>query len=72
MFFVQELLGETCLNIIEGFLSGGNRSNISFANDLTAEFFGCWVVEDKAYDSNQHRAILGSNNNIPVIPGRKN
>jgi hypothetical protein len=47
MFFVQELPGETCLNIIEGFLSGGKRANISFLNDLMAEVFGCWVVKIK-------------------------
>lgn len=58
--------------IIEGFLSGGNRADISFANDLTVEVFGCWVIEDKGYDSNRHRITLASNNNIPVIPGRKN
>ena len=30
------------------------------------------VIEDKGYDSDKHRANLRSNNNIPVIPGRKN
>ncbi len=34
--------------------------------------YGCYVIEDKGYDSNKHRANLKSNNNIPVIPGRKN
>jgi hypothetical protein len=58
--------------IIEGFLTGGNRADISFADDLTAEVFGCWVIEDKGYDSNGHRRELNSHNNIPVIPGRKN
>ena len=53
-------------------MTGGNRADISFADDLTAEVFGCWVIEDKGYDSNRHRTVLGSNNNIPVIPGRKN
>ena len=34
--------------------------------------FGCWIIEDKGYDSNKHRVTLSSNNNIPVIPGRRN
>ena len=42
------------------------------ADNLTAEVSGCYVIEDKGYDSNAHRAYLLSNNNIPVIPGRKN
>lgn len=58
--------------IIEGFLSGGNKADISVANDLTAEVSGCYIIEDKGYDSNSHREYLSSNANIPVIPGRKN
>lgn len=59
-------------HIIEGYLSGGNRADISCANDLTASVSGCYIIEDKGYDSNNHRMYLSSNNNIPVIPGRKN
>ena len=58
--------------IVEGFLSGGNRADISLANDLTADVSGCYIIEDKGYDSNNHRIYLTSNGNIPVIPGRKN
>ena len=58
--------------VIEGFLSGGNRSDICVANELTAEVSGCYIIEDKGYDSNSHRAYLTANANIPVIPGRKN
>ena len=58
--------------IVEGFLTGGNKADISFANELSAYVFGCYIIEDKGYDSNKHRANLLSNNNIPVIPGRKN
>jgi transposase len=39
---------------------------------LTAAVSGCYIIEDKGYDSNKHRIYLMSNNNIPVIPGRKN
>ena len=33
---------------------------------------GAYVVEYRGYDSNAHRIALISNNNVPVIPGRKN
>ena len=59
-------------HIIEGYLSGGNQADISNADGLTAMVSGCYIIEDKGYDSNKHRIFLESNNNIPVIPGRKN
>lgn len=59
-------------HIVEGFLTGGNRADISVADDLTADVFGCFVVEDKGYDSDEHRRCLELRGNIPVIPGRKN
>jgi len=59
-------------HVVERLLSAGNRADITFADDLTAEVVGCYVVEDMGYDSDRHRAVLRSNNNIPVIPGRKN
>jgi transposase len=42
------------------------------ADELTRDVSGCFVAEDMGYDSDQHREELRSNNNIPVIPGRKN
>lgn len=60
------------LQIIDGFLTGGNTADISVAGTLTADVSGCYVIEDKGYDCNNHRQNLLSNNNIPVIPGRKN
>lgn len=60
------------MQIIEGFITGGNRADISFADDLTREIYECYVIADKGYDSNQYRDTLESQNNIPVIPGRKN
>ncbi len=42
------------------------------ADALTAEIVGCYIVEDMGYDSDDHRQELRTNNNIPVIPGRKN
>ena len=57
-------------HVIEGMLTGGNVADISVADSITEDIRSCYVVEDKGYDSNKHRATLRSNNNIPVIPGR--
>ena len=54
-------------HIVEGFLTGGN-----IPLWLTDDIVGCYVVEDKGYDSNKNRQNLIANNNIPVIPSRKN
>lgn len=53
-------------------LTAGNTSDITVANDMMADVVGCHVVEDMGYDSDAHRAFLRSQNNVPVIPGRKN
>lgn len=60
------------LQIIDCFLTDGNTDDISIAGALTAYISGCYVIEDKEYDCNNQRQNLLSNNNIPVIPGRKN
>lgn len=59
-------------HVVEGMLTGGNVADITVANALTADVVGCYVVEDMGYDSDRHRLELEANNNIPVIPGRKN
>jgi transposase len=59
-------------HIVEAILTAGNISDISVANELTSDVVECYIVEDRGYDSDTHRANLLSNNNIPVIPGRKN
>ena len=59
-------------HLIEGFLTGGNVNDISVADQLTEDVYGCYILEDKGYDSDKHRVALQSRNNIPVIPGRKN
>jgi transposase len=59
-------------HVVEGLLTGGNVSDITVADDLTADVVGCYVVEDMGYDCDRHRRELEANNNIPVIPGRKN
>jgi IS5 family transposase len=58
--------------VVEGQLTGGNVADITMADTLTAEIVGCYVVADKGYDSDDHRRERHANNNIPVIPGRKN
>ena len=59
-------------HVVEGMLTGGNVSDITVADDLTADVVGCYVAEDMGYDCDRHRRKLEANNNIPVIPGRKN
>ena len=58
--------------MIDGFLTGGNRHDIAVAEELTSEIVGCYVLQDRAYDSNKNRSHLEACNNIAVIPGRKN
>ena len=58
--------------VVEGMLTGGNVADISVADCIMENVSDCYVIEDKGYDSDRHRANLESNNNIPVIPGRKN
>lgn len=58
--------------VVEGQLSGGNVADITMADALTDEIVGCYIVEDMGYDSDDHRQKLRANNNVPVIPGRKN
>ena len=59
-------------HIVEGFLTGGNVSDITVANMLFQDVYGCYIAEDRGYDCDAHRDFLRSQNNIPVIPGRKN
>ena len=59
-------------HVVEGMLSGGQVADISVADELTADVVGFYVVEDMGYDSDAHRERLRGNNNVPVIPGRKN
>lgn len=58
--------------IVEGMLTGGNVADISVADYMMENIYGCYVIEDKGYDSDKHRMNLRSSNNTPVIPGRKN
>jgi transposase len=59
-------------HIVEAMLTGGNTSDITVADDMMSDVVGCHVIEDMGYDSDAHRDFLRSQNNVPVIPGRKN
>jgi transposase len=59
-------------HVVEAFLTAGNVADITVANQLYDNVFGCYVVADRGYDSDAHRAFLRSQNNVPVIPGRCN
>ena len=58
--------------MVEGFLTEGNRNDIDVAAALVKDVVGCYVAADRGYDSDNFRVELAANNNIPVIPGRKN
>ena len=59
-------------HVVDGFLTGGNKADISMEDELTEEIFRCYVLDDKGYDSDKHRISLRDKGNIPVIPGRRN
>ncbi|MEB3702873.1 IS5 family transposase domain protein [Candidatus Bealeia paramacronuclearis] len=42
------------------------------ASGLFDDIISFYVLGDAGYDSDRYRRELVSNNNIPVIPGRKN
>jgi transposase len=58
--------------VIDGFLTGGNVHDTSVAAQALDNIFGCYVLADKGYDSDEFRTCLRSQNNVPVIPGRRN
>jgi transposase len=57
--------------IAEGFLSGGEASGVRAGPELTKDIVGYPVIAGRGYDSGKFRMDLRGNNNIPVIPGRK-
>ena len=58
--------------LVCGFLSGGNVHDVQAAVELAEGVTGCYILGDRGYDSDGFRRELESNNNIPVIPWRKN
>ena len=59
-------------HIVEGMLTGGEAHDITVAEQLFADVFGCYALADRGYDSDLFRAFLYSHNCEPVIPGRRN
>ena len=53
-------------------LSGGQESEITYAERLISKYHSQYLLADRGYDSDAFRAILKKKNVIPVIPGRKN
>ena len=58
--------------VINGFLGAGNAHDSTKAGELMQGVYGCYVLEDKGYDSDENRKNLEAQNNIPVILGRIN
>ena len=59
-------------HVVEGLLTGGNIHDVTVADSLFEDVHDCYILEDMGYDSDAHRNFLRSQNNTPVIPGRKN
>ena len=59
-------------HLVEGFLTAGNVSDITVAKQLFDDVYCCHCALDMGYDSDEFRLFLQSQNNVPVIPGRKN
>ena len=58
-------------HIVEGFLAGGNVSDVTAADQLTTDVYGCYIPEDKGYDSDAFILAIRSAGTEPVIPPRK-
>ena len=56
----------------EGFLSGGETADVSGWPELTKDIIVYTVPAEMGYDSDKFRREPRSNNNVPVISGRKN
>lgn len=59
-------------HILGAMLTPGNVSDISVASEMTETLFGLYVLADAGYDSDAFRNQLWGQNNVPVIPGRRN
>jgi transposase len=53
-------------------LTGGEVHDATAAVELSEAIVGCAVIAGRGYDSNGFRRELERNNNLAVIPGRKN
>jgi transposase len=53
-------------------LAGGEVNDVAAGPQLSEDIAGCAAVADRGYDSDVFRRELAGNNNVPVIPGRRN
>jgi transposase len=53
-------------------LTGGEVHDVVVAPELSEDIVGCAVIADRGYDSDRFRRELEGNNNLAVIPGRRN
>jgi hypothetical protein len=59
--------------LVEGFLGGGQTADVTAAAAADrGDIADCTALADREYGSGAFRRELRGNNNIPVIPGRKN
>jgi transposase len=58
--------------VVDGFLSAGNKADITHAKQLVNGVIGCRILADRGYDSDAFRSFLYGQNCEAVIPGRKN
>jgi transposase len=58
--------------LIERILTGGEGNAVVVGPQLSEDIVGCAVIADRGYDSDGFRRALEGNNNLPVIPGRRN
>ena len=59
-------------HVISGCLSGGNKADISMVYQIVDGIHGSYFLADKGYDSNNFRRVLKEQDNLAVIPGRRN
>lgn len=51
-------------------ITGGDRHDITQANELLKNKESTYVIGDKGYDSNELRELIGASNRVAVIPSR--
>lgn len=61
-----------CGQLVEAMLTAGNIHDVTVAESMFEHVYNCHCVLDMGYDSDKFRNFLCSQNNVPVIPGRRN
>ena len=52
-------------------MTGANRHAVAVADVLTEDIVGCYVLQDRGYDSNKNRQNIIALNNVTVIPSKE-